>query len=89
MSLIKANPDGVIVWDEMSQEKLSVRMDLHPLWIDVKDKLPDQGEKVLWYDAMFDKVHAFALDYPEMHDGDYTHWMLLPIKPESGSRARQ
>jgi len=50
-------------------------------WVSVEDRLPSEGEKVLWYDKMFDKVHAFALDYPEMHDGDFTHWMPLPNKP--------
>lgn len=56
-------------------------------WISVKDRMPEEGEVVLVYNAKLDSMHIeypLYLGEPKLHfDADVTHWQYLPEKPES------
>ena len=52
-------------------------------WISVNDRLPEHGQTIMLYDAMFDRVDIWIVDKdPNLIDADYTHWMPLPKAPE-------
>lgn len=46
-------------------------------WISLSNYLPLPNEPVLWYDAMFDQLMYFALERPQEHDGDFTHFARI------------
>lgn len=56
-------------------------------WISVKDRMPEEGEVVLVYNAKLDSMYVdypLYLGEPKLHfDAGVTHWMPLPQKPES------
>lgn len=43
-------------------------------WISLDNYLPLPNELVYWYDAMFDNIMYFSLQYPQTHDGDFSHF---------------
>jgi hypothetical protein len=61
-------------------------------WVSVKDRLPEEGEVVLVYNAKLDSMHIeypLYLGEPKLHfDADVTHWQYLPEKPESEDDAK-
>lgn len=55
-------------------------------WISVKDKLPANGNKVLYYDANYKKIDCSLYDYDCFMETsrafhNVTHWMPLPEPP--------
>ncbi len=61
-------------------------------WISVKDRLPEEGQKVLTYLGEFDGCRTNYLilcPYPIwaclLETEEVTHWMLLPEPPKEES----
>lgn len=64
-----------------------------PLWIDVKDKLPEVGEKVLSFNgsistAIYDDKLGFDVNIDNnyvafLREFEVTHWMPLPEPPKT------
>lgn len=61
-------------------------------WISVNDRLPDDGQVVLFHErggviycAEYSVVvdgHAWCIDHYDFEANDVTHWMPLPDPPE-------
>jgi len=55
-------------------------------WISVKDKRPENGKRVLYYDANYGKIDKSLYDYDCFMETssafhNVTHWMPLPELP--------
>lgn len=59
------------------------------MWIKVSDRLPEQGNRVIGYDAFYDRVgeaviaswNASRLVFIDSDDCDITHWQPFPDRP--------
>ena len=77
-----------------SDEDLSPIDVYEPKWISVNDDMPTAGKYVLVWDAVNNPHHIFFADcdsdwhderarfHSSRGDGDITHWMPLPERPE-------
>ena len=60
----------------------------HPQWIPVEEKLPEENEEVLAYNAENEEViacdyhHKMFHCWPEVFGKSITHWMPLPVPPQ-------
>jgi hypothetical protein len=57
-----------------------------PQWISVRDRLPEQGVEVLWYNSTLLVPMGVDMISPDwdgsLENNTYTHWMPLPKSPE-------
>jgi len=61
--------------------------DSHPAWVSVKERMPEENEEVLAYNAENEEViacdyhHKMFHCWPEAFNESITHWMPLPTPP--------
>ena len=55
-------------------------------WVSVKDRMPNEDEAVMVYNAKLDSIYVdypLYLGEPKLHfDAGVTHWMPLPEPPK-------
>lgn len=56
-------------------------------WISVKDQLPSDGQRVLFYSTENNQIHSGCYLESDFYDWshfiwDTTYWMSTPIEPE-------
>ena len=61
--------------------------DSHPAWVSVEERMPEENEEVLAYNAENEEViacdyhHKMFHCWPEAFNESISHWMPLPTKP--------